>query len=313
MPCSNFTNPTDLHKKGEQTGLPELRFGMKKKPFIRGKKGWHNPVPEPEAQAQPATVAAQPKILRKHATTLPINARVARIQPGRVLLIPDKGDLEREALAEVWQRAGGEVRRIGRFWEPTPGLSNKSVCLYGNDIFCQVLAEQLELELVSPRDDLLVTLSDKLLGRNLSLSYLSLIGELGFPCFVKPLQPKLFAAGIFDSREDLADKTRGLEPGTGLIVSEVVEFQAEARAFIYDRKVLDCALYSGKGALEPALELAAEVAQLEDTPFGFVVDLGLFPNGRWVVVEFNPAWGAGLNGCDADRVLSAIATATRAR
>ncbi len=284
---------------------------MKKKPFVRRKKGWHNPAPEPSPEPPPEPAA--PRILRKHATALPINARVARIQPGRVLLIPDKGDIEREAVATVWEAAGGEVRRLGRFWEPSPELKERSVCVYGNDIFCRVLAEQLELVLVSPRDDLIVTLAPELLGRNVSLSYLSLVGELTFPCFVKPLQPKLFAAGVYPSREALEEKTRGLEHGTALIVSEVVEFQAEARAFIYDQRVLDCSLYEGKAELESARALAGEVGKLEDMPFGYVVDLGLIAPDRWVVVEFNPAWGAGLNGCDADRVLSAIAAATRAR
>jgi hypothetical protein len=37
---------------------------------------------------------------------------------------------------------------------------------------------------------------------------------------------------------------------------------------------------------------------------GFVADRG------WAVIEFNAAWGAGLNGCNAAKVLPAILAAS---
>ena len=51
-----------------------------------------------------------------------------------ILLIPEKIDEEREALAEVWKSLGGEVRRIGKFWIK-PEVDGKKVSLYGNDSF----------------------------------------------------------------------------------------------------------------------------------------------------------------------------------
>ena len=73
---------------------------------------------------------------------------------GLTLLIPDKSDVERDAVAAAWERAGGEVLRLGRFWEP-PSLEAASVRVYGNDTFGLVLAQKLGLALISPADDLL--------------------------------------------------------------------------------------------------------------------------------------------------------------
>jgi hypothetical protein len=57
---------------------------------------------------------------------------------GLMLVIPDKPDIERDAVAQVWEENGGTVIRIGRFWEPT-NLAREHIRLYGNHIFCMVL------------------------------------------------------------------------------------------------------------------------------------------------------------------------------
>jgi len=41
-----------------------------------------------------------------------------------------------------------------------------------------------------------------------------------------------------------------------------------------------------------------------------VIDVGLIANRGWGVIEFNAAWGAGLNGCDPEKVLPAILAAS---
>lgn len=63
---------------------------------------------------------------------------------GLTLLISDKPDPERDAVAAVWEAAGGDVLRLGRFWQPPP-LDPVSVRVYGADAFCQVLAQKLAL------------------------------------------------------------------------------------------------------------------------------------------------------------------------
>jgi hypothetical protein len=55
------------------------------------------------------------------------------------LLIPDKDDVERDAVADAWSKNGGEVLRIAKFWNP-PLLDSKEIRIYGNNMFCLILA-----------------------------------------------------------------------------------------------------------------------------------------------------------------------------
>jgi hypothetical protein len=235
------------------------------------------------------------------------NAGVASL----CLLVPEKSDPERDAVAEAWTRAGGEVIPVGRFWEP-PEIDRARVRVYGNDTFCLVLAEKLGLELVTPDDRLLESLSRDLLSRDVRIEKLS---ELTFasPIFVKPVVPKQFAAGVHASRDSIAALTRGLASDVEVYVSNVVRFEAEARAFVLDGRVRTCAIYEGAGDAAEAAGLADRAAREKGIPRTCVIDVGRLAAGKWAVVEFNATWGAGLNGCAADDVVACIAAASSAR
>lgn len=225
------------------------------------------------------------------------------------LIIPEKTDAERDAMAAAWERAGGNVLRLGRFWDPPP-VDAGAARLYGNDSFCMVLEQKLGLELVSPADDLLVHLPPAHLGRHVLTSTLADIGSHPFPAFVKSLIPKQIRSRIYADRPQLEAETAGLDTTASLIVSDPIDIIAEARSFILDGKVLDCSFYEGTADLQAARAFASSVATHTDLPRVVVLDVGLLRNGQWVVIELNPAWGAGLNGCDAELIIPAIAAAT---
>jgi hypothetical protein len=228
---------------------------------------------------------------------------------GLILIIPEKGDEERDAVASAWQRAGGAVLRLGRFWEP-PALDPRRVRLYGGESFCLVVAHQLGLELLSPRDDLLLAVPPGWLRRRVTSLALGEVLVSPFPAFVKPAVPKLFRGQVYSSAEELQAECTGLPVETIVLVSEVVAFGAEARAFVLDGQVLDCALYEGVGDVHAAVAAARAVAAAVPVPRSVVLDVGFIPGAGWAAIEFNAAWGAGLNGCAAALVWPAIAGAT---
>jgi hypothetical protein len=94
------------------------------------------------------------------------------------------------------------------------------------------------------------------------------------------------------------------------MISEVMRFNAEVRCFILDNKVLDAAVYEGAADREEAIGFATELTRALALPGAVVLDIGMVPGKGWAVVEFNAAWGAGLNGCNAERVLPAILAAS---
>ncbi len=231
---------------------------------------------------------------------------------GLTLLIPDKGDVERDAVAASWEQRGGTVIRLDRFWEP-PGLDPSHCRVYGNDSFCLVLEQKLGLELLSPPDDLVLAVPLRWTGRALAKSRLAAASTLAYPTFVKPMVPKLFRARVYRSSKELVGECSGLPPDTEILTSSVVDFVAEARCFVLDGEVLDCAVYEGAGEPTAATACAIQVIDTIQCPRTFVIDLGLLRDGSWVVVEFNAAWGAGLNGCSADLVVPAIEAASAPR
>ncbi|WP_225888717.1 ATP-grasp domain-containing protein [Myxococcus xanthus] len=230
---------------------------------------------------------------------------------GLILLIPAKADPERDAVAHAWELGGGTVLRLDRFWCP-PDVPPARTRLHGNDAFCLVLAQKLDLTLVSPPDDLLLDVDPAWLKREVHGSTLERIVTEPFPRFVKPRVPKVFRAAVWSGPEPLTAECRGLAPETPVLSSEVVTLRAEARAWVLNGHVVTCALYEGDGDLTEARAFLDTVARSPMLPRTCVLDAAWVEGRGWALLEANAAWGAGLNGCDAAEAARCIAEATRA-
>jgi len=234
---------------------------------------------------------------------------VSNSTAGLNLLIADKADPERDALAEAFARRGGTVHRIGRFWEP-PAFDPSTVRVYGADTFCLVLQQKLDFALCSPADDLLLQVPPEFLRRRLEKRPLSAAGLLPFPSFIKPVTPKQFRGAVYPSIEELTQECRGLSSDTSVFVAEPVTFTAEVRTFVLNGDVLDAAVYEGAAQTLDAIEFIHELGKQMTLPRAVVVDVGMIADRGWAVIEFNPTWGAGLNGCDPEKVLAAVLVAS---
>lgn len=241
---------------------------------------------------------------------------------GKTLLVPERSDVERDAVGQHWRAAGGRVVRLGRFWDP-PRLPSEGLKPYGNDTFCLVLAQKLGLRELSPPDDLLVHIDPAHLGRRVRLATLDGLDDIdlddafAWPLFAKSAVPKLFRAGVYTSAALVREAARDLPGDTGVLVSTVVDIVAEVRAFVLDGRVLSAAAYEGvlgPDELGPAINLAEAVAADPRVPRSCVLDLGRATAGpddteRWILVEANASWGAGLNGCDPEAAARCIEAA----
>ncbi len=228
------------------------------------------------------------------------------------LLIPAKSDEERDRVAQAWEAAGGRVRRVQKFWVKPDLADNEAVAIYGNDTFAQVLAQVLGLKLLSPDDALIGRISKEWTKRTVLQRDLAELVESDFPLFVKPVIPKQFAAAVYQSLSELQAATLDLPGKEAVLTSEKVEISAESRFFVLDGEGQASAIYEGEGDLAEAELLVSAFAQAHasDLPRTYVVDLAFNPDLGWFMLEFNSAWGAGLNGCDPQKVLQCVAAAT---
>ncbi|MBO6514999.1 MAG: ATP-grasp domain-containing protein [Bacteroidia bacterium] len=230
-----------------------------------------------------------------------------RLQSNDVLLIPDKPDVERDALAKAWTVHGGEVLRIGKFWIK-PEVKGRRISLYGYDSFCLVLAQLLDLSPAMVNDAFVAELDYNFLKRAMKLTSLDQLEAEDFPTFIKPQVPKSFISQVYGSRESFSTTNPGIGVKEAVIVSEIVEVEKEVRAFVLNGVVLDLQYYEGTGGLDAPNQFLEAFLQRysNQLPITLVVDLGWNPGKGWFVLEFNNTWGSGLNFCSPEKVIPAI-------
>ena len=229
------------------------------------------------------------------------------------LLIPEKTDIEFEQVFETWTKKGGIIKRLGKYWIRDEELAKQRIAIYGNQTFSLVLAQVYNVELISPDDVLIAKLESKWTKRKIELKQIGQITQEDFPVFVKPVIPKLFIAGIFQTLTEFKQVTAGLQDSEQVLVSSIVgNIQAEARSFIIDGTVKDIALYEGSGDLTTGKIFLNNFIDnsKKQLPRVVVVDLAYSNDLGWFVLEFNACWGAGLNNCKAENVIDCIIGAT---
>jgi hypothetical protein len=231
-----------------------------------------------------------------------------------ILLIPEKTDIEFEQVFKIWTDNGGEIRRIGKYWIKDESLNGQKIAIYGNQTFSLVLAQIYNVELISPNDKDIAKLDSIWTKRKIEIKTISDITETDFPIFIKPVIPKSFIASVFSTLEDFENATKGLEKTEELMVSTIVtDITAEARAYLKNGIVKDIALYEGNADIKEGRLFLQKFAEknLNILPAVVVTDIAYSEKLGWFVLEFNACWGAGLNNCDAEKVIDCIIEATK--
>ena len=232
------------------------------------------------------------------------------------LLIPKKTDIEHDQMFSAWIKHGGRIKRLDKFWIKDEELVNQKIAIYGNQAFALVVAQIYDVELLSPDDSLIARLENKWTKRTIQLKQLGQLADSDFPTFIKPVIPKMFIAGVFNAPEEFKSTIEGLQETEEVLISTIIDqIQAEARCYVKDGLVLDIALYEGSADLKGGKEFVTDfmIYNRPHLPEVVVVDIAYSEQTGWFILEFNACWGAGLNNCNADKVIDCIMEATRSR
>jgi hypothetical protein len=227
----------------------------------------------------------------------------------------DDARLVRSAALE----AGWEVVRA-QGWRLESGRVGGRWAVYGEPLFGRLIAEQLGGALVEPALDWLARLDGRWVGRGVRAMTVGEARGLVGPWFIKPADDKRFAAAVYEGGAALPPLVEDEAPA---LVSEVVAWEQEWRFFVADGVALAGSVYLRGGALAEDLvsgEWAASEAEREaawgfvgalleavEVPQACVVDVGIMRGRGWGVIEANPAFGAGIYGCDPAAVLRVLA------
>lgn len=225
------------------------------------------------------------------------------------------------ALAEAARRSGWCVFALDK--SPSPRTSGQIVFYGGSDVALSVAA-RFRLALLEPPLDLLTRLPLEFRLRAVEYGTYRDLTRLKVPAFIKPADPlnKAFDAGVSTDIRTLRIP-KNIDSDTPILLAEPVEWLAEYRCFILNKKVAAMSPYLSFGrpvwrpykqGCEEARESSHVRAFCERLfsqsrvafPPAFVMDVGLIEERGWAVVEFNPAWCSGLLGANPERVLAVL-------
>jgi hypothetical protein len=184
-------------------------------------------------------------------------------------------------------------------------------CVFGEVLFCDIMAERMNLGLLEPPPDWLITMGARfgpdVLKRWVMACSADALKEVQTRAFFKPASDKVFQYGIYEKGSDVP--LRHVDPKCPCLVSEVVDFDIEVRLYLLNRKVLAYDYYrligetTGENTEEKAYAGAIEFITtiLEssidlDLPSAVVVDVGHMEGRGWGLVEANALFASGLYG-----------------
>lgn len=218
------------------------------------------------------------------------------------------------------------VHRI-QAWRIPEELRSKqaNVVIYGEPLFAEAVADQMELVLLEPAIDWLTSVPQKYLSRQIEFMTLGSARLLDSPAFVKPADGKIFDPKVYATGQDLPSADN-VDQDIPVLRSGIVDFHLEVRCFILERSIATLSPYWRGGALahsseglwpflhheEAEARAFAESILSDDTvslPPACTLDVGKTSDGIWAVIEANPCWGAGLYGCDPSHVMQTIRAA----
>jgi hypothetical protein len=226
--------------------------------------------------------------------------------------------------AALWKAAlelGWSVERLSSYRVPEY-LHDADALIYGEGLFASIVAESLSIALLEPPVDWLTRLPYHYLQRAVRYTTLSEIrATLQSPLFVKPGDGgKGFDAKVYAHADELPSQD-AWEDATPVIVSEPVIWETEYRCFLSGREGATLSVYTRAGEFMEDAAWSAPPDEMADArafcaafahddsialPPGMVLDVGKIAGKGWAVIEANPAYAAGIYGCDPIAVLKAL-------
>ena len=120
-----------------------------------------------------------------------------------------------------------------------------------------------------------------------------------FPLFVKPTKPKLFTGMVVSSPDELSflSALDLAADESNIITSSVVNFVAEFRVFVIDKKIVDCRRYSGNFEVNPDFDfIRATIASYSTQPIAYAIDFGVTDEDVIMLIEVNDGYSIGSYG-----------------
>lgn len=246
----------------------------------------------------------------------------------KILLTSPRITPDSTILMQAASEVGQTTIRLPSF-RPTAEIENKPIAVYGESLFAIIITTALGYRVIEPTADWLPNLPKQYTQRDIELTAMDIARQFTKPYFVKNADGmKAFEAKVYSSGTALPSPDY-YDDDYALLVSEPVEWEVEYRCFVMEREVRTLSIYLRDGELaklpdgtwQQNDEEMAEAKQFCEQlllgtnvpiPPAVVIDVGRIAGRGWAVIEANPAYGAGIYGCDPKQVLQVVNRCTMA-
>jgi hypothetical protein len=237
------------------------------------------------------------------------------------LITSARASEDRALLTNAALAAGYHVTTLDG-WRVPASLQGIDGRLYAEPLFADVVAGPLGLLLLEPPLDWLVGADQQLLGRTVWKSTVGELRKQTTPFFCKPLDDKRVSPRVYVVGDDLPH-AQFVDDDLPMLVSTPLHMELELRLFVLEGRIVTGSSYLRNGhPYAHPLELLDLQRQADGVlsavlsgshtslPPAFVLDIARLPDGSWVVVELNAAWGSGLYRSDPSAALPSIMAST---
>ena len=212
-------------------------------------------------------------------------------------------------LGEAARILGWDVICIENGWRiPYDEMTTQAGVVYGEPLFCEVIAQQMNWRLHSNSRDWLVKLPEKYVKRNIYLTTLKEARKISEKKFIKSADDAIFPAKSYNDGSTLPKQD--ILDDVSVIVSDKIKFMSEYRCFIKDRKVVSICCYSITNAVyskenwyvatDSIIKFTNDMLSdetIECAP-GCAIDIGRINGHEMAVINSNPAFTSDLYGCE---------------
>ena len=121
-----------------------------------------------------------------------------------------------------------------------------------------------------------------------------------YPFFVKPDGlSKEFIGGVVKDKERFHLHFSKIPDESPVLISEVVNFISEYRAYVVEGQMVGLYWYLGDFRKFPDVTVIdSAIADYEDAPAGYSIDFGITDDGRTLLIECNDGWSLGNYGLE---------------
>lgn len=244
-----------------------------------------------------------------------------------LLIVPPntEKDVEIFALLQTATCLDWEILRAPTSWRIPREYLDTEGAVYGDNYFCQIIADQMNWELVGNEPDWLTTLDkEKYTRREITMSTLPDARKLLVKKFIKPSNEgdHLFPAAVYESGEKLPQNYAVGE--CPVLLSGTIPYNTEWRCFVKNRVIVSVSCYRHMQTKDEhiwnfdcvsAIDFVKKVLADEKVSFApsATIDVGRSKKGFMSVIESSPAYSSELYGCELVGTLDAIKASCVAR